>query len=77
MSTAEQLRELTEQKYRYGFVTDIEATCLAKASWDPVSRAIHGALSNLPLSAIAPFRAGDPHEAPAPVTLRSLGVNAR
>jgi Fe-S cluster assembly protein SufB len=25
MSTAEQLKELTEQKYRYGFVTDIEA----------------------------------------------------
>jgi FeS assembly SUF system regulator len=34
----------------------IEATCLAKASWDPVSRAIHGALQNLPLSAIAPSR---------------------
>lgn len=37
----------------------IEATCPAKASWDPVSRAIHGALSNLPLSAIAPHRAGE------------------
>jgi FeS assembly SUF system regulator len=34
----------------------IEATCPAKASWDPVSRAIHGALQNLPLSAIAPPR---------------------
>jgi FeS assembly SUF system regulator len=35
---------------------ELEATCLAKASWDPVSRAIHGALSSLPLSAIAPLR---------------------
>lgn len=33
---------------------DLEKTCLAKASWDPVSRAIHGALSSLPLSSIAP-----------------------
>ncbi len=41
----------------------IEATCPARASWDPVSRAIHGALQNLPLSAIAPSRApGQPAE---------------
>ncbi len=33
---------------------ELEATCVAKASWDPISRAIHGALSSLPLSAIAP-----------------------
>jgi FeS assembly SUF system regulator len=35
---------------------ELEATCVAKAGWDPVSRAIHGALANLPLSAIAPLR---------------------
>src|SRR5512144_3083883 len=44
----------------------IEDTCLAKASWDPVSRAIETALRGLPLSSIAPFRAG---EAPAPVRI--------
>jgi Rrf2 family protein len=44
----------------------IEDTCLAKASWDPVSRAIEGALRGLPLSSIAPFRAGDE---PAPVRI--------
>lgn len=43
---------------------DIEATCPAKASWDPVSRAIHDALKDLPLSAIAPHRAPDPGHAP-------------
>lgn len=48
----------------------IEATCLAKASWDPVSRAIQGALQGLPLSSIVPFRAADES---APVT---LGVHA-
>src|SRR5512147_2721948 len=32
----------------------LEATCVARAGWDPVSRAIHGALSNLSLTAIAP-----------------------
>jgi FeS assembly SUF system regulator len=36
----------------------IEETCLAKASWDPVSRAIDTALRGLPLSAIAPTRTG-------------------
>ena len=35
---------------------DIEADCLARASWDPVSRAIHLALEKLPLSAIGPYR---------------------
>jgi FeS assembly SUF system regulator len=40
----------------------IEDTCLAKASWDPVSRAIETALRGLALSSIAPYRAG---EAPA------------
>ena len=45
---------------------DIEDTCLARASWDPVSRAIETALRGLPLSSIAPFRAGD---APAPVRI--------
>jgi FeS assembly SUF system regulator len=34
----------------------LELVCPARGSWDPVSRAIHGALQNLPLSAIAPFR---------------------
>lgn len=34
----------------------IEETCPARASWDPVSRAIQGALEGLPLSAIGPFR---------------------
>ena len=37
----------------------IEDTCLARASWDPVSRAIESALRGLPLSSIAPFRAGE------------------
>src|SRR5512147_3341804 len=38
----------------------IEDTCLARASWDPVSRAIEEALRALPLSSIAPFRTGEP-----------------
>jgi FeS assembly SUF system regulator len=37
---------------------ELESTCVAKAGWDPVSRAIHGALSNLPLSTLVPVRAG-------------------
>jgi FeS assembly SUF system regulator len=53
-------------------VCGIEATCPAKASWDPVTRAIQGALAGLPLSAIVPFRAAAADE-PAPVT---LGVHA-
>ena len=35
----------------------LEATCPARASWDPVSRAVEGALRSLPLSAIGPMRA--------------------
>jgi FeS assembly SUF system regulator len=46
----------------------IEATGLAKASWDPVSRAIHGALENLPLSSIAPGCATEADEQ-APITI--------
>jgi len=49
---------------------DIEDTCLARESWDPVSRAIESALRALPLSAIAPYRAAGE---PAPVR---IGVNA-
>jgi FeS assembly SUF system regulator len=45
----------------------IEDTCLARASWDPVSRAIETALRGLALSSIAPFRAGE--EAPAPIRI--------
>ncbi|HET8539786.1 MAG TPA: SUF system Fe-S cluster assembly regulator [Anaeromyxobacter sp.] len=49
---------------------DIEDTCVARATWDPVSRAIEAALRDLPLSSIAPFRAG---EAPA----RPVRIGAR
>jgi FeS assembly SUF system regulator len=52
----------------------IQATCLAKDSWDPVSRAIHGALEKLPLSAIAPHRAPAPDGEDASIV--TLGVNA-
>ncbi len=38
----------------------IEDTCLARASWDPVSRAIEGALRGLALSSIAPLRVAVP-----------------
>ena len=54
----------------------IEATCPAKASFDPVTRAIQGALQGLPLSAIAPYRAApepEPEPEHAPIT---LGVHA-
>jgi len=44
---------------------DLESICPAKATMDPVSRAIHGALQNVPLSSLAPFRAAVP--APLPV----------
>jgi FeS assembly SUF system regulator len=53
----------------------IEDTCLARESWDPVSRAIEDALRGLPLSAIAPFRAGEA-AAPAPAPVRIGGVHA-
>jgi len=56
---------LTECGSPAGDPCGIEASCLAKASWDPVSRAIQGALQKLPLSAIGPFRmAGAPRELP-------------
>ncbi len=51
----------------------IEATCLARDSWDPVSRAIQDALRALPLSAIAPHRA-PAADHPAPVV--ALGAHA-
>jgi FeS assembly SUF system regulator len=51
----------------------IEATCLARDSWDPVSRAIQDALRALPLSAIAPHRAPAPDQ-PAPIV--ALGAHA-
>jgi FeS assembly SUF system regulator len=47
----------------------IEASCLAKASWDPVSRAIHGALQQLPLSAIGAFRMAATAREAAPAAL--------
>jgi FeS assembly SUF system regulator len=57
---------LTECGSPGGDPCGLEATCVAKASWDPVSRAIHGALQQLPLSAIGPRRIGaPPREAPA------------
>ena len=49
---------LTECGSPGGDPCGIESTCVAKASWDPVSRAIHGALEKLPLSAIGPHRIG-------------------
>ena len=57
---------------------ELEATCLAKASWDPVSRAIHGALERLPLSAIAPRRApaAPAASADALVNIRTLGARS-
>lgn len=58
---------LTECSRPGGTDCGIEDTCLARTSWDPVSRAIEGALRGLPLSAIAPFRAGD--APPAPVRI--------
>jgi FeS assembly SUF system regulator len=39
-----------------GDVCGLESVCVARGSWDPVTRAILGALRNLPLSAIAPPR---------------------
>ncbi len=40
MSTAEQLKDLTEQKYRYGFVTDIEADALPAGLSEEIIRVI-------------------------------------
>jgi FeS assembly SUF system regulator len=54
----------------------IEDTCLARASWDPVSRAIEGALRGLALSAIAPLRvAGPGQDAPEEKPIR-IGAHA-
>ena len=55
---------------------ELESTCVARAGWDPVSRAIHGALSNLPLSTLAPARASAvaPAAAPSDLALVTLGV---
>ncbi len=50
---------LTECARPGGADCGIEDTCLARESWDPVSRAIEDALRHLPLSSIAPFRALD------------------
>ncbi len=60
---------------------EIEDTCVARATWDPVSRAIETALRGLPLSSIAPFRAseaapvrlGAPAPAPAPALAGAPG----
>ena len=55
---------LTECGTPGGDPCGIEPFCLAKASWDPVSRAIHGALQQLPLSSIGPFRRPPPMREP-------------
>jgi FeS assembly SUF system regulator len=60
---------LTECGRPGGVDCEILDTCLARDSWDPVSRAIESALRGLPLSSIAPFRAGDETPSPAPVRI--------
>jgi Fe-S cluster assembly protein SufB len=40
MTTAEQLKDLTEQKYRYGFVTDIESDAIPKGLSEEIIRII-------------------------------------
>ena len=40
MTTAQQLKSLTEQKYRYGFVTDIEADTIPKGLSEEIIRII-------------------------------------
>ncbi len=64
---------LTECAKPGKFDCGIEDTCLARASWDPVSRAIENALRDLPLSSIAPFRTGEGEASPAPIR---IGVHA-
>jgi FeS assembly SUF system regulator len=52
--------------------------CPAKGNWDPVTRAVHGALSGLTLAALAPYRTGQGPAAAPPepaVALARLGVN--
>jgi FeS assembly SUF system regulator len=44
----------------------IEPFCLAKGTWDPVSRAVQQALRALPLSEIGPFRIAPAAAAGAP-----------
>lgn len=66
---------LTECVHPGAQTCGIEETCLARDSWDPVSRAIQDALRALPLSAIAPHRAAAPATtAAAPVV--TLGAHA-
>jgi FeS assembly SUF system regulator len=65
---------LTECARPHQGLCGIEDTCLARASWDPVSRAVETALRNLPLSSIAPFRAGETEPEPAPIV--RIGVHA-
>jgi FeS assembly SUF system regulator len=65
---------LTECGTPTGDPCGIEPFCLAKASWDPVSRAIQGALQNLPLSSIGPFRLSSPVREAAPAAAASLPV---
>ena len=60
---------LTECGRPGGADCEILDTCLARDTWDPVSRAIESALRGLPLSAIAPFRAGDEAPPAAPVRI--------
>jgi FeS assembly SUF system regulator len=45
----------------------IEDSCMARASWDPVSRAIQGALERLPLSSIGPYKLGGPPREATPL----------
>ncbi len=55
----------------HGSACGILDTCVARQSWDPVSRAVEDALRGLSLAAIAPSRAAVP--GPAPV---QIGVPA-
>jgi FeS assembly SUF system regulator len=58
-----------------GEACGLELVCPTRGHWDPVMRAIHGALQNLPLSSLAPYRLAAPEPAPVPVP-RAPGVNA-
>jgi FeS assembly SUF system regulator len=50
----------------------LEPFCPTKASWDPVSQAVQGALRSLPISQIGPFRLGAPREGAASAFLPVL-----